>query len=33
LKDEELIASTLNDLNNKIGSLQKEVDELKNNKK
>ena len=33
LKDEELIASTLNDLNNKISSLQKEVDELKNNKK
>ena len=32
LKDEELIASTLNDLNNKISSLQKEVDELKNNK-
>lgn len=33
LKDEELIASTLNDLNNKISSLQKAVDELKNNKK
>lgn len=33
LKDEELIASTLNDLNNKISSLQKEVDGLKNNKK